>query len=81
MCQVTRGRIHEVEHRGDRIAERIGRRQKIKATIESLDAPFERYAQTLTRIGRGHGLRVVVGYNSLKISSIINQAACKDVSL
>ena len=60
--QVARSSIHEVEHRGDRIAERIGRRQQVETAIESLDAPFERYAQTLTRIGRGHGLRVVVGY-------------------
>ena len=55
--------IHEREHRGDDVGERVGGRQSVAAVVDAEDLAFERHGHALRgHVGR-YLLRIVVGHH------------------
>lgn len=56
--------IHEREHRGDDVGERVGGRQSIAAVVDADDLAFERYGHALRGLVGRHLFRIVVGHHA-----------------
>ena len=57
---VSRQRIDEREHRGNRVFDRVRGRQPVTASIEGLHPPVERYGKLFAGVLGFHVLRVIV---------------------